>query len=918
MASRPDDEFLARFPVVNPDPVLCIGGDGVLQFANPAARVILDIWGIEVGQVIPAQARAQLASGQVEARSESTQWTLRATDAPDSDATYLFGRNVTELRATARAYEVLARFPRENPNPVMRVTAGGVLDYANEACGPLLEHWNTQVGKPLPDHWCELLASAYATTVATFEEIMLEGVCYALNIHPVANSGYLYIYVRDVTALHIEQAKTAALARFPEENPNPVLRIDANGVLAYSNSAAHRLLDHWGVWVGDELPADLVALVVRLYGTGEALRHDVVVDDCRFALNIHPVSGAGYLNVYGKDVTQLFRQQQELHEAFGHINAMLENLGDGLLAIGMDGRVTISNPALGKLLGWGEQDPRGELAHHILPQSLSELLAATVSELSPKRVEVTLAGGRTALATTNLIRLQSELDSDDAETQLMGAVVLVRDITVEKEVDRMKTDFISMVSHELRTPLTSVLGFAMLSGKKLEQSIFPAVPQDNAKGQRAVGQVRKNIDIIVAEGQRLTTLINELLDIAKMESGQIEWEMEAIDPGKLVGRAVQAITGFMPESGLQLVVSVDEALPLITGDSARLLQVLINLLSNAVKFTDEGTITIEASHVGDAVEFSVSDSGAGIEESQFEGVFEKFKQVGNTLTGKAKGTGLGLPISKQIVKQHGGRIWVESELNIGSRFAFTIPTGVERPGATRSAVSRLLARLRREVHHLEVDRGQADVLVVDDDKHLRELLRQHLTAEGYQVRLAASGYEALAEVKQKIPDLLILDIVMPDLTGFDVAAVLKSHPKTDQIPILVLTISEDHDRGLRLGIDSFLSKPLDTVKLFSVVGELLSTQQKGRKVLLVADDPQALDTLRDELEAAPSFQVVGACEGAVAVAVARAARPDIIIVDWMTDNPQGVLHAIHVEPDLERISCFLLHDGPMDAQSMAP
>lgn len=242
-----------------------------------------------------------------------------------------------------------------------------------------------------------------------------------------------------------------------------------------------------------------------------------------------------------------------------------------------------------------------------------------------------------------------------------------------QELDKAKSDFLSMVSHELRTPLTSVLGFTKIIKKKCEEMIFPHIATGNSKTIKAAEQVKNNIDIIISEGERLTNLINDVLDLAKIEAGKIEWKMEPISVTGIVEQAINATSTLFMQKELKMIKDIDKKLPEIIGDKNRLIQVLINLISNAVKFTENGSITCKAQKIDNGIMVSITDTGIGIAKTDQEKVFKKFKQVGDTLTDKPRGTGLGLPICKQIIAYHGGRIWVESELGKGSNFSFTIP-----------------------------------------------------------------------------------------------------------------------------------------------------------------------------------------------------------------------------------------------------
>jgi signal transduction histidine kinase len=249
-----------------------------------------------------------------------------------------------------------------------------------------------------------------------------------------------------------------------------------------------------------------------------------------------------------------------------------------------------------------------------------------------------------------------------------------------KQLDDMKTAFLSNVSHELRTPLTSVLGFTEVVKDKLENIIFPRVASDDAKVLKAMTRVTGNIDIVIAEAQRLTALINDVLDLAKMESGSMEWGNAPVSLADVINHSINATRALLDakKGSVKLVVDISDNIPAVTGDHNRLIQVMINLISNAVNFTPSGTITCRAAHDDTGVTVSVSDTGVGIREDHREKVFEKFRQLGDVLTDKPRGTGLGLPICREIITRHGGRIRAESAHGGGSVFSFKIPFGETR------------------------------------------------------------------------------------------------------------------------------------------------------------------------------------------------------------------------------------------------
>ncbi|MBM3797106.1 MAG: GAF domain-containing protein, partial [Acidobacteria bacterium] len=266
---------------------------------------------------------------------------------------------------------------------------------------------------------------------------------------------------------------------------------------------------------------------------------------------------------------------------------------------------------------------------------------------------------------------------------------------VAEEADAAKSSFLSTVSHELRTPLTSVLGFAKIIRRRLEERLFPLIPEDDKKIAQAKTRVVENLGVVVSEGERLTKLIDDVLDLAKIEAGKFTWNMARLEIGDVIERALAATASLFDAKKLTVVREVAEGLPPLTGDRDRLIQVVINLISNAVKFTDAGSVKCAARLRPDGlIEVAVVNSGIGIAPADQPKVFEKFKQVGDTLTDKPKGTGLGLPICKEIVEYHGGRIWVESTPGTGSTFAFTLPCEISELSRQEESVNFSRSALR--------------------------------------------------------------------------------------------------------------------------------------------------------------------------------------------------------------------------------
>lgn len=361
----------------------------------------------------------------------------------------------------------------------------------------------------------------------------------------------------------------------------------------------------------------------------------------------------------------------ELQNTLAYLTAVIDNMADGLLVTDTDGVITHVNPALSYMFALKETDLIGKNCRDIFGSNVSDLVKKTrgfSNEIYTS--EIVLARNKIGKAVATGIHK----DAFEGDDKGIGSVILIRDITSEKEVDRMKTDFISTVSHELRTPLTSVRGFTEIIRKKLDEDIFPLLIEvKNKKTKNSIYRVRENLEIILSEGERLTALINDVLDISKLEAGKVEWKIDRFMVSDVIDRALVATSSLFEQKHLEFTKVIEKDLPEVFGDKDKLIQVIINLLSNAVKFTDKGFVHCITKEVGNELIVSIIDTGIGISEADKDKVFEKFRQAGDTLTEKPTGTGLGLSICKQIIEYHGGRIWVESDLGKGSNFSFTLP-----------------------------------------------------------------------------------------------------------------------------------------------------------------------------------------------------------------------------------------------------
>ena len=406
----------------------------------------------------------------------------------------------------------------------------------------------------------------------------------------------------------------------------------------------------------------------------------------------------------------LTRKSQELTEESSKLDAILNNIADGLVVTDPTGHIILSNPAFQEMAGLPSTRPLyGRLLAESFPAASLPFLVGQALE-APGQIfteNLELPSGQVLKTSATALRIPPPILEPEKEAQIAGVVTVLRDITHEVEVDRMKTDFITSVSHELRTPLTSILGFANLVQRDFRRQIVPHVKGDGEVRQ-IIERILENLAIMENESQRLTQLINDVLDIAKMEADRMEWHMARTDLTEVIQSAVSATTALAKEKDLSIQVHLPpDGLPPVWGHRDRLIQVTTNLLSNAIKFTEQGQIQVSGYRLqvsrdgttqpeivrlgahdealnlepetlpsGEWAVVSVTDTGVGIPAKEIPGIFEKFTQVGDTLTGKPQGTGLGLSICKGIIEHHRGYIWVKSEPGQGSTFSFALPTAL--------------------------------------------------------------------------------------------------------------------------------------------------------------------------------------------------------------------------------------------------
>ncbi|MBN9681573.1 MULTISPECIES: ATP-binding protein [unclassified Corallococcus] len=530
--------------------------------------------------------------------------------------------------------------------------------------------------------------------------------------------------------------------------------------------------------------------------------------------------------------------------------AILEASPDGIVVLDESGRVVEFNPAAASHF-------RLPSARAVGADFLALALPATLPASQREAVHAAL------LQESGAARLESpclRADGDVFPAELTFArvhadgpprtTVFVRDLTERKAVERMKNEFVSTVSHELRTPLTSIRGSLGL----LENGIVGELPS------QALDMVR----IARTNTERLIRLINDILDLEKMESGMLELKLQPQTAQDLVEATLAGVQGMAETAHVTLRSDVEGA-PQVKGDRDRLIQVLTNLVSNAIKFSPQGaSVVVTAGFTADGrVRFSVTDQGSGIPEEKLPRLFGRFQQLDASDTRSKGGTGLGLAISQAIVEQHGGRIDVSSPPGQGATFHFTLES-LRAPSVA--------PRPRDESRH--------NVLIVTADTELSALLRGLLSHEGYRVVRAATLTEAMQAVEHALPDALLVDTQMPDGTVLDWVRRLREQPRTRELPVLALSGRSQQqgvkDAGTALLVD-WLPTPVDETRLLKTLRYAMRQPGQAR-VLVVDDDATTRRVLCAQFERLGAL-CIEAADGESAVALARDTPPDLIVLD---------------------------------------
>ncbi len=463
-----------------------------------------------------------------------------------------------------------------------------------------------------------------------------------------------------------------------------------------------------------------------------------------------------------------------------------------------------------------------------------------------------------------------------------------------RELDRVKSQFLANMSHELRTPLNSVIGFSRVILKGIDGPINKVQEQD--------------ITSIYNSGMNLLNMINEILDLSKIEAGKMELQLEDISIVEVITKAISTATGLIKDKPIELIQKIPGDLPSVKADEIKLGQVVLNLLSNAIKFTEKGTITIEAELIKDenlnpALRVLVSDSGVGIAPADQAKLFQRFSQVDDSPTRKTGGTGLGLSISRSLIELHGGEIGLlSSQPGKGSVFYFTLPVIGYRKGLDLNSLGH----------------GENVILSIDDDPQVIGLYERYLKNYGFEVVALTNPSKAVEKAIELKPFAITLDIMMPQVDGWQVLHELKQDERTRDIPILVCSILEEEDKGFSLGASEYLVKPFLQDDLINAIHRI-NREGHSMEVLIIDDDADDLKFVKKMVETEPRIHPTLAQGGKIALDILRNLTPDLIVLDLFMPDMNGfeILDKFKSDPRLAKIPVIVLTGADLTPEQKA-
>ncbi len=469
--------------------------------------------------------------------------------------------------------------------------------------------------------------------------------------------------------------------------------------------------------------------------------------------------------------------------------------------------------------------------------------------------------------------LEKSKELEDSNEQLTMSKLWVEEANAQlvranqqlEEASRLKSQFLANMSHELRTPLNSIIGFTNLI---LTDDLQPPT-----------GEQKEGLEIVLRNAKNLLALINDILDLSKIEAGKLTISPEEFAIDEVVKDALITVEPLVGSKPVKLLSEGDPQIPVIYSDSARIKQIILNLLSNAAKFTEQGHIKVATKLVEENfLSLSVEDTGSGIPVDYLDLVFEEFRQVDGSNTRKHGGTGLGLAISRKLARMLGGDLTVQSEMRKGSTFTLTVPLQFRRE---KSNVDEEVAPPPPPTPSSQMNNL---VICIDDDPDVLVLLKNHLESEGFEFLGISDSRTAIDTVRQSKPILITLDIMMPNKDGWVILQELKSDPQLKEIPVIIHSVVDNKALAVSLGAESYLVKPVDSKQIVSVIRSYTGTV--GGEILVIDDNEDFTNFLRSLLEKS-SFTIHTARNGIEAMDILSKTVPSLVFLDLLMPEMDG-------------------------------
>ena len=598
-----------------------------------------------------------------------------------------------------------------------------------------------------------------------------------------------------------------------------------------------------------------------------------------------------------REINEFMKVQQEREQEHNLLRTLIDNLPDYIYVKDPEGRFMVGNTAVVHQMGLAsENELIGKSDFDFFPPELAAKYFAEEQALIRNGGGIYNFEGpsvdvnkeeKDRWVSTNKVLLRN------AQGAITGFVGIGRDITgrkraeeqvqsqmsiIEKqnlelekardlamEASKTKSVFLASMSHELRTPLNAIIGYSEMILEEM--------------GDAGETRYRDDLDRIHAAGKNLLELINDVLDLSKIEAGKMELYLEEFQLNSLVDEVVATVQPLMEKNENTFFVNVAEDIPIVRLDHTKVRQILFNLISNASKFTQKGTITLTAATAGENITLRVSDTGIGLTDEQKVKLFKEFSQADSSTTRKYGGTGLGLAITKRFTDMMHGSIEIESMPNRGTTFTVILPQVIESSEDKIAPVN-----VPAEVMSASVPKNTA-VLVVDDDSGVRDLLLRYLSKEGYVVECVASGDEGIKRAKEILPMVIILDVMMPRKDGWAVLQEIKNDPAIKSTPVVMYTMLDEKKFGLAIGASDYLIKPVSKEKILQVLGKYKHKASR-EYILIVDDDPDFCNMASRAIEKA-GWSVRTAENGKLALSMLESDRPSIIFLDLMMPVMDG-------------------------------